>query len=264
MLWLKDVSPYLFHHLFEIAKMIGASVVDVSVGSVLTVQNLIDSVVVGLRDPADPHTAMMYEPLLKLGFNITFFIMVVAASDTFGRRLTVLLRPVFVVPLMIGTNVIALAFDDIRDNNHYVDVAGGLFVLWLAFGFGMYHFEGWLAARVAKLLQQNRERHRRESARAEIARAQESERERRQAAVRAGQENDDECPICLVSFAQDACQEEFGDRWRVDGERSELPCGHALHSGCGREWLSRSLTCPMCRQPISRAGRVFQRLFSVR
>ncbi|KAI8469273.1 MAG: hypothetical protein J3K34DRAFT_424208 [Monoraphidium minutum] len=45
------------------------------------------------------------------------------------------------------------------------------------------------------------------------------------------------CVICL-------CDYEPGDPQLL------LPCGHALHDGCGSQWLARSKKCPICKREV--------------
>mmetsp|Transcript_10096 Transcript_10096/g.22711 ORF Transcript_10096/g.22711 Transcript_10096/m.22711 type:complete len:234 (-) Transcript_10096:36-737(-) len=52
-------------------------------------------------------------------------------------------------------------------------------------------------------------------------------------------ERGEECAICLASIANDE-------------EVVVLPCAaaHRFHSACGLEWLSRNVTCPLCRVDV--------------
>jgi hypothetical protein len=270
MLWLKQISPDLFYFVFDCAKWLGTSLSKLAIQAVYGVQAAITTAVVGLRDPATPDTAAIWEPVLQLGLSIMFFLLVVALSDYAGRRLF-MLRPMFVVPATMGTIMIAMTYDDVKSNNQYIEIAGGLNVLWMVLGFGVYLFEGranrHLAA-FAAYQQRTRERTVRDAARAAIERQAQSQRDRSVAAAAATpvdeDEEDDECPVCLVAYTEAACREEFEETWQVDGERSVLICNHVLHAACARKWFARSATCPVCRQPISHAGRLVHRLFSVR
>ena len=42
------------------------------------------------------------------------------------------------------------------------------------------------------------------------------------------------CSICLADYSR-------GDRV------SALPCAHVFHSSCVEKWLSRAITCPLCK-----------------
>lgn len=48
-------------------------------------------------------------------------------------------------------------------------------------------------------------------------------------------EGDEECPICLNQIEKYPC----------------IKCGHAFHWKCLSSWLSRSVTCPICRTKIT-------------
>ena len=47
-----------------------------------------------------------------------------------------------------------------------------------------------------------------------------------------------DCPICLVAFG-------------VKEVITRLPCLHTYHSGCVKDWLQQSNTCPVCKQRVS-------------
>lgn len=51
-----------------------------------------------------------------------------------------------------------------------------------------------------------------------------------------------EMDACII------CTEQFTD----DAEVSELACNdkHIFHTGCISEWMKKSTTCPVCRQPV--------------
>jgi len=50
----------------------------------------------------------------------------------------------------------------------------------------------------------------------------------------------------------------------LDGSRdvSVLRCGHLFHGDCLSPWLSKSLTCPQCRQNVTRANVIHKLFFS--
>ncbi|EER04980.1 conserved hypothetical protein, partial [Perkinsus marinus ATCC 50983] len=43
------------------------------------------------------------------------------------------------------------------------------------------------------------------------------------------------------------CMEEY----KVEDECYKLACGHYLHKECGRRWLQRAPTCPICRAKLA-------------
>ena len=45
-------------------------------------------------------------------------------------------------------------------------------------------------------------------------------------------------------------------------EVSVLRCGHLFHADCLAPWLSHSMTCPQCRQKVTRANIVHKLFFS--
>jgi len=45
-------------------------------------------------------------------------------------------------------------------------------------------------------------------------------------------------------------------------EVSALRCGHLFHADCLVPWLSQSMTCPQCRQKITRANIIHKLFFS--
>ncbi|KDO31631.1 hypothetical protein SPRG_03551 [Saprolegnia parasitica CBS 223.65] len=47
-----------------------------------------------------------------------------------------------------------------------------------------------------------------------------------------------ECSVCLTSF-------------RDDANAVQLPCSHVFHAPCVEQWLAKSTTCPVCRQPVT-------------
>ncbi|CDO92989.1 unnamed protein product [Kluyveromyces dobzhanskii CBS 2104] len=56
-----------------------------------------------------------------------------------------------------------------------------------------------------------------------------------------------EIDICIV------CMDDFlpSEQRKSDSKKVKvLPCGHALHLSCLKNWIARSPTCPMCRLPI--------------
>ena len=68
------------------------------------------------------------------------------------------------------------------------------------------------------------------------------------------------CAICLseIELKEGAGGEGRGDE-AGDGDDDEsgllLPCGHAFHVGCGRQWLHKNASCPNCRLDLSEHGR---------
>jgi len=45
-------------------------------------------------------------------------------------------------------------------------------------------------------------------------------------------------------------------------EVSALRCGHLFHADCLAPWLSQSMTCPQCRQKVTRANIIHKLFFS--
>lgn len=45
-------------------------------------------------------------------------------------------------------------------------------------------------------------------------------------------------------------------------EVSALRCGHLFHADCLVPWLSQSMTCPQCRQKVTRANIIHKLFFS--
>jgi len=45
-------------------------------------------------------------------------------------------------------------------------------------------------------------------------------------------------------------------------EVSALRCGHLFHAECLATWLSQSMTCPQCRQKVTRANIIHKLFFS--
>ena len=43
---------------------------------------------------------------------------------------------------------------------------------------------------------------------------------------------------------------------------SALKCGHLFHADCLAPWLSQSLTCPQCRQKVTKAAVIHKLFFS--
>ena len=50
----------------------------------------------------------------------------------------------------------------------------------------------------------------------------------------------------------------------LDGSRdvSALRCGHLFHGDCLSPWLSQSMTCPQCRQKVTKANVIHKLFFS--
>lgn len=69
--------------------------------------------------------------------------------------------------------------------------------------------------------------------------------------------SDEECPICLEPLADDDA-----------GQAVETACGHRFHRNCGREWLKKDVSCPVCRMRIlddsARMGRKKRKIRSAR
>lgn len=61
--------------------------------------------------------------------------------------------------------------------------------------------------------------------------------------------------ICVI------CREvmEAGEQSNPRRTPKKLSCGHVLHGGCLKSWLSRSHQCPTCRQPVSESKSAFAR-----
>jgi len=53
------------------------------------------------------------------------------------------------------------------------------------------------------------------------------------------------------------CSEQFDNNAR---DVSALKCGHVFHADCLQTWLNRSMTCPQCRQKVTKTG-VIQKLY---
>ncbi len=86
------------------------------------------------------------------------------------------------------------------------------------------------------------------------------ERER-EAAQRARQFDQPSCPVCLEEFAEAGGDDgrgsdgsDGGDGGGDDARPELLACGHKFCRDCLEEWLQRSHTCPICRQPAVRVG----------
>lgn len=68
------------------------------------------------------------------------------------------------------------------------------------------------------------------------------------------------CCICLDPILKEEEEEEIHEgrcrnvffffQKKRSRKRSTLPCGHVFHSGCVFQWLSRKMTCPVCRNKI--------------
>lgn len=60
------------------------------------------------------------------------------------------------------------------------------------------------------------------------------------------------CVICRETM-------EAGEQSNPRRTPKKLRCGHVLHVGCLKSWLSRSHQCPTCRQPVSEGKSAFAR-----
>ncbi|CAJ1359789.1 unnamed protein product [Effrenium voratum] len=62
-----------------------------------------------------------------------------------------------------------------------------------------------------------------------------------------------ECAICLEELVdlpdELAVSPKAGSKVAIAG-LLQLPCGHTFHGHCAERWMSREVTCPMCRKPI--------------
>ena len=243
------------------------------------------SVVAALRDPATPNTPAVWEPVLRLSMAGVLFFGAVVASDAAGRH-WIALRPVFVVPLLLTTVVVAFAYDDVRGNDGFVDFAGGLVVLWFCAAAAVQLYETWLGARLEewwrRKAEENEQRLRTEAERAARNAARDmilqnavTERDRSSAAASRDNfsridendedDKDDECPVCLEPYCGELRRHISDDGLRPfeDEDQLVLPCGHRLHASCCRDWLRTSATCPMCRHRIHATSRLLQRLLTV-
>lgn len=54
----------------------------------------------------------------------------------------------------------------------------------------------------------------------------------------------DICIVCMDDFVPSHMRKNNAKKPKI------LPCGHALHLSCLKNWIERSPTCPMCRLPI--------------
>ncbi|CAD6254819.1 unnamed protein product [Miscanthus lutarioriparius] len=54
---------------------------------------------------------------------------------------------------------------------------------------------------------------------------------------RSDQDEDSQCPICLMDYA-------------VDDDLCVMPCKHGFHHECLAGWLARSCLCPLCRHVL--------------
>lgn len=57
--------------------------------------------------------------------------------------------------------------------------------------------------------------------------------------VKSHQIKDEDCPICL-------------DGYNSQSQIILLPCLHPFHDNCIKEWLSKNVTCPICRKDINK------------
>lgn len=53
-----------------------------------------------------------------------------------------------------------------------------------------------------------------------------------------------ECAICLDTLA------EMEDDAACTHGLLKLPCGHLFHGSCADRWMTREVSCPMCRKPV--------------
>lgn len=61
----------------------------------------------------------------------------------------------------------------------------------------------------------------------------------------------DLCIVCMEDFVSSSERKNEGKKVKI------LPCGHALHLSCLKNWIARSPTCPICRIPIfDQAGNI--------
>jgi hypothetical protein len=77
-------------------------------------------------------------------------------------------------------------------------------------------------------------------------------------------QDEEETPICCICFdpilldgeeerQEGRCKNVFYFFQTVRSRRkSVLPCGHIFHAGCIFRWLSKNMTCPVCRRKIVR------------
>lgn len=268
-----------------LSKRCGAALVHAAISTVVFAWDVTGSVVAALRDPATPNTPVVWEPVLRLSMAGVLFFGAVVASDTAGRH-WIALRPVFVVPLLLTTVVVAFAYDDVRGNDGFVDFAGGLVVLWFCAAAAVQLYETWLAARLEewwrRKAEENEQRQRTEAERAARNAARDmilqnavTERDRSSAAASRDNfsridendedDKDDECPVCLEPYCGELRRHISNDGLRPfeDEDQLVLPCGHRLHASCCRDWLRTSATCPMCRHRVHATSRLLQRLLTV-
>jgi drug/metabolite transporter superfamily protein YnfA len=287
LLFVNEISPSVFHWILSISKITGAALVAAAIQTVQGFWSATGWLAASLRNPSAPNDPAVWEPALRLALAAAAFACAVLASDEAGRH-WIALRPVFVVPLLMGTVVVAFAFDSALDNDNFVEVAGGLVVLWFCFAAVLQVYEAWLGERLDEWWRRKREenelRRRRQEAIDAMARNAASERDRSAAAAvvaaaaggggggdghdgnnGGGVDDDDECPVCLEPYCGEQRRLNSGDATGpiADEDRVVLPCGHALHASCCRDWLRTSATCPLCRHRINAAGRFVQRLFTV-
>jgi hypothetical protein len=69
------------------------------------------------------------------------------------------------------------------------------------------------------------------------------------------------CAICLMEIEPSVSANGGGTGEDEDEDEDEdecgllLPCGHAFHVGCGKQWLHMNASCPNCRCDLSSRGR---------
>lgn len=57
----------------------------------------------------------------------------------------------------------------------------------------------------------------------------------------------DDCPVCVESFLGFPDLPPDPDREGLSLGIALLPCGHAYHDACLKQWLPQANSCPICR-----------------
>jgi hypothetical protein len=175
-------------------------------------------------------------------------ISIVALISHNNREKIQVLRPCYLVPILLTGSFFGFKYDEWDDSDDIVSLLGGVITTWIAGMFLVRQVQGtWQQQEQQQRRMINDVRHQHDSNR--LA-------DRRIVLPDALSFSDNDCAICLEGLRAEISGDETNCEVRV------LQCRHAYHEQCIAEWHRREATCPQCRSRIVSFRRILISTFT--